>query len=146
MTTPYRQLTHGQRYQIKGSLAAGKSQARIAKQRGVHPATISRKPRRNASQTICKGASATNPSDTRRAVAHKHCTPVMWFSDHLLLWLKHGMSPEQIAPLLKQEDPDRAVSHEWIYRIIAGEKRAGGATASAMEVTINAGSCVIECR
>jgi DNA-binding NarL/FixJ family response regulator len=40
MTTPYRQLTQGQRYQIEGGLAAGKSQARIAKQLGVHPATI----------------------------------------------------------------------------------------------------------
>src|SRR3546814_4134321 len=40
--------------------------------------------------------------------------------------LKHGMSPEQIAQRLKQEQPSRAVSHEWIYRFIAAEQRAGG--------------------
>jgi IS30 family transposase len=106
-------------------LAAGKSQASIAKQRGVHPATISRKLRRNSNQTIYKGASATKLSDARRSGAREHCTPVTWFSHHLALWLKHGMSPEQIAQRLKKEHPDRAISHEWIYRYIAGDKRAG---------------------
>src|SRR3546814_6383736 len=30
------------------------------------------------------------------------------------------------SDLLKQEQPSRAVSHEWIYRFIAAEQRAGG--------------------
>ena len=127
MTTPYRQLTQGQRYQIEGGLAAGKSQASIAKQLGVHPATISREVRRNSSQKCYKAVSATMQSDAGRADARKHCKPVTWFSHYLPLWLKHGMSPEQIAQRLKQEQPEHAVSHEWIYRFIATDKRAGGA-------------------
>ena len=42
MTTPYRQLTQSQRYQIEAGLRAKESQASIAKQVGVHPSTISR--------------------------------------------------------------------------------------------------------
>ncbi|MBN0581760.1 helix-turn-helix domain-containing protein, partial [Pseudomonas aeruginosa] len=48
MTTHYRQLTQGQRYQIEAGLSAGKSQASIAKPVGVHPSTISREVRRNS--------------------------------------------------------------------------------------------------
>lgn len=36
------------------------------------------------------------------------------------------MSPEQICLRLKQDRPDQAVSHEWIYRFIAAEKQGGG--------------------
>jgi IS30 family transposase len=36
------------------------------------------------------------------------------------------MSPEQIAHRLKQEQPDRRVSHEWMYRFLAADQRAGG--------------------
>lgn len=83
---------------------------RVLKQLGVHPATISREVRRNSSQAIYKAVSAAKQSDARRAGARKHCKPVTWFSHHLPLWLKHGMSPEQIAQRLKQEQPDRAVN------------------------------------
>ncbi|NMX46434.1 helix-turn-helix domain-containing protein, partial [Pseudomonas sp. WS 5407] len=37
MTTHYRQLTQGQRYQIEAGLSAAESQASIAKRVGVHP-------------------------------------------------------------------------------------------------------------
>ena len=36
------------------------------------------------------------------------------------------MSPEQISARLKQEQPEHAVSHEWIYRFIATDQRCGG--------------------
>ena len=127
MTTPYRQLTQGQRYQIEGGLAAGESQTSIAKQLGVHPATISREVRRNSSQASYEAFLATQKSDVRRAQARKYCKPVTWLSNYLPLWLKHGMSPEQIAQRLKQEQPEHVVSHEWIYRFIATDKCAGGA-------------------
>src|SRR3546814_9641965 len=48
MTTHYRQLTQGQRYQIEAGLSAAESQASIAKRVGVHPSTISREVRRNS--------------------------------------------------------------------------------------------------
>ncbi|MDO7918583.1 MULTISPECIES: helix-turn-helix domain-containing protein, partial [Pseudomonas] len=50
MTTHYRQLTQGQRYQIEAGLSAAESQASIAKRVGVHPSTISREVRRNSTQ------------------------------------------------------------------------------------------------
>ncbi|MBN0245388.1 helix-turn-helix domain-containing protein, partial [Pseudomonas aeruginosa] len=76
MTTHYRQLTQGQRYQIEAGLSAGKSQASIAKQVGVHPSTISREVRRNSSQKTYKAVAATHESDARRAQARKHCKPL----------------------------------------------------------------------
>ncbi|MEB0048864.1 helix-turn-helix domain-containing protein, partial [Pseudomonas sp. Dout3] len=119
MTTPYRQLTQGQRYQIEAGLRAKESQASIAKQVGVHPSTISREVRRNRPENIYKAICATQESYVRRVGARKFCKPIAWLSHHLAIWLKHGMSPEQIAHRLKQEKPDQAVSHEWIYRFIA---------------------------
>ena len=126
MTTPYRQLTQGQRYQIEAGLRAKESQANIAKQVGVHPSTISREVRRNRSENVYEAVSATHESDVRRAGARKFCKPVTWLSHHLAIWLNHGMSPEQICHRLKQERPDQAVSHEWIYRFIATDKQGGG--------------------
>ena len=126
MTTHYRQLTQCQRYQIEAGLSAGKSQASIAKQVGVAPSTISREVRRNGSQKTYKAVLATHESTVRRAGARKFSKPVAWLIHHLPVWLEHGMSPEQIAHRLKQEQPDHAVSHEWIYRFIAADQRTGG--------------------
>lgn len=126
MTTHYRQLTQCQRYQIEAGLSAGKSQLSIARQVGVHPSTISRELRRNGSPTLYKAATANRQSDARRAAARKFCKPTLWLRHHLPVWLEHGMSPEQIAQRLKQEHPDRTVSHEWIYRFLAADQRAGG--------------------
>jgi len=69
MTTHYRQLTQGQRYQIEAGLSAAESQASIAKRVGVHPSTISREVRRNSTQNIYKAVSAAHESDARRAGA-----------------------------------------------------------------------------
>ena len=126
MTMPYRQLTQGQRYQIEAGLRAKESQANSAKQVGVLPSTISREVRRNRSENVYEAVSAPHESDVRRAEARKFCKPVTWLSHHLAIWLTHGMSPEQICHRLKQERPDQAVSHEWIYRFIATDKQGGG--------------------
>ena len=78
MTTHYRQLTQGQRYQIEAGLSAAESQASIAKRVGVHPSTISREVRRNSTQNIYKAVSAAHESDARRAGARKFCKPATW--------------------------------------------------------------------
>lgn len=126
MTTPYRQLTQGQRYQIEVLLSAKMSQVSIAKQVGVHPSTISRELRRNRSKAEYCAVSAADESNARRAGARKFCKSFTWLGEHLEIWLELGMSPEQIAHRLKQEQPDQAVSHEWLYRFIATDKRNGG--------------------
>jgi IS30 family transposase len=77
-------------------------------------------------QKTYKAATASRESDARRAAARKFCKPTLWFSHHLPVWLERGMSPEQIAHRLKQEQPHRRVSHGWIYRFLAADQRAGG--------------------
>lgn len=126
MTTPYRQLTQGQRYQIEMGLACKQSQAAIAKQLGVDPATISREIRRNGGTRPYKADAAMKKSDARRAGARKCCKPRAWLKSHLPLWLEQGFSPEQITERLKLERPDQVVSHEWIYRFIEADKREDG--------------------
>ena len=126
MTTHYRQLTRAQRYQIEAGLACGMTQVRIAKQLGVHPATVSREVRRNGTQQAYKAVLADQQSVVRQRSAHKFCKPKAWLHAHLPLWLEQGFSPEQISQRLKLEQPDQAVSHEWIYRFIDVDKRGGG--------------------
>lgn len=123
MTMPYRQLTQDQRYQIEAGLRAKESQANIAKRVGVH-------------QSVVRFVATVLKMFTRRfrrpmkvmscALGPKFCKPLTWLSHHLAIWLKHGMSPEQIAHRLKQEKPDQTVSHELIYRFIASDQRGGG--------------------
>lgn len=88
MTTHYRQLTQGQRYQIEAGLSAAESQASIAKRVGVHPSTISREVRRNSTQNIYKAVSAAHESDARRAGARKFCKPATWLSHHPVLFMR----------------------------------------------------------
>jgi IS30 family transposase len=113
MTTPYQQLTQVKRYPIEVGLARKESQASIAKQLGVSPATISRKVRRNGSGLPYKADVATSKSDTRRAQARRFCKPAVWLSQRLPVWLDHGMGPEQIAQRLKQEQPDHEVLSQY---------------------------------
>lgn len=126
MTTHYRQLTLAQRYQIEAGLACGMTQVGIAKQLGVHPATVSREVRRNGIQQAYRAVLADQQSDVRQRSAHKFCKPKVWLHAHIPLWLEQGFSPEQIAQRLKLEQPEQAVSHEWIYRFVDVDKRGGG--------------------
>jgi len=126
MTTHYRQLTLAQRYQIEAGLACGMTQVGIAKQLGVHPATVSREVRRNGTQQAYRAVLADQQSDVRQRSAHKFCKPKVWLHAHIPLWLEQGFSPEQIAQRLKLEQPEQAVSHEWIYRFVDVDKRGGG--------------------
>jgi len=73
MTTHYPQLTRAQRYQIEAGLACGMTQVRIAKQLGVHPATVSREVRRNETQQAYKAVLADQPSELCQRSAHKFC-------------------------------------------------------------------------
>jgi len=126
MTTHYRQLTLEQRYQIEAGLACGMTRCGIAKQLGVHPSTVGREIHRNGAQVTYKAVLADKRSDVRQRGARKFCKPTVWLHAHLPLWLEQGFSPEQIACRLKLEQPDQAVSHEWVYRFIDADKRGGG--------------------
>ena len=92
MTTHYRQLTLAQRYQIEAGLACGMTQVRIAKQLGVHPATVSREVRRNGTPQAYRAVLADQQSDVRQRSAHKFCKPKVWLHAHIPLWLEQGCS------------------------------------------------------
>lgn len=79
------------------------SQVRIAKQLGVHSATVSREVRRNGTQKAYKAVLADQQSGVRQRSAHKFCKPKVWLHAHIPLWLEQGFSPEQIAQRLKLE-------------------------------------------
>src|SRR3546814_15594965 len=107
MTTHYRQLTQGQRYQIEAGLSAAESQASLAKRVGVHPSTISREVRRKSTQNNYKAVSAAHESDARRAGARKFCKPATWLRHHPPVWLKPGMRPEPNAQRFNQGKTSR---------------------------------------
>ena len=98
----------------------------LAKQLGVNPSTVGREIHRNGAQVTYKAVLADKRSDVRQRGARKFCKPTVWLHAHLPLWLEQGFSPEQIACRLKLEQPDQAVSHEWVYRFIDADKRGGG--------------------
>lgn len=122
----YHQLTREQRYQIAALREAGLNQREVAALVGVHKSTISRELRRNANRTrrgyLPRHAHLIALA-RRDARARSRLRPVHW------LWvkrlLKRCWSPDQISRRAAQEGCFR-ISHEWIYRHILEDRRAGG--------------------
>lgn len=71
----YQQLTEGLRYQIACLRDHGLSQARIAKQLGVHPSTISRELRRNCAGQAYQPQQAHQLATARRLTSQKRTVP-----------------------------------------------------------------------
>ncbi|CAG8998976.1 MAG: IS30 family transposase ISSde3 [Candidatus Celerinatantimonas neptuna] len=119
----YQQLTEGKRYQISALLERGISISEIAKKIKCHRATVYRELKRNRTcdQYCPKNAHAS--SVRRRQAANKYRIPVERV-EFVCLLLRIDWSPEQIARVLTRVEAP--VSHEWIYRYIAQDKRQGG--------------------
>jgi IS30 family transposase len=119
----YRQLTQGQRYQIKALLKSEENQTAIAKIVGVHKATISRELKRNRGQRGYRPQQAQRQAMDRRKRERKRITAETW------AWVEEKVredwSPEQIMLWMKTY-AETSVSHEWIYQHIYADKRAGG--------------------
>jgi IS30 family transposase len=122
----YHQLTREQRYQIAALRAAGLNQRETAVLVGVHKSTISRELRRNRNRTH-RGylprhahllALARRAARVRSLLTAEHWTWVRKL-------LRRRWSPEQIAGRSLREGRFR-VSHEWIYRYVLRDRRAGG--------------------
>ena len=119
----YKQLTQGQRYQIKALMKSGENQTAIAKIVGVHKSTISRELKRNLGQRGYRPQQAHGKALSRRTRKQKRITAETW------AWVEEKVredwSPEQIM-LWMTTNAETSVSHEWIYQHIYADKRAGG--------------------
>jgi IS30 family transposase len=119
----YQQLTEGRRYQISVLLDQGISIALIAKAINCHRATVYRELKRcNVQQGYCPDSAQNNACKMRRNSA-KYTLPNTKINFVRFL-LQHDWSPEQISQVLS--GMNQAVSHEWIYRFVARNKRQGG--------------------
>ncbi len=119
----YQQLTEGLRYQIACLRGHGLSQARIAKQIGVHPSTVSRELRRHQCELGYQPQLAHQQAICRRRGSKKYQVPTETI-DFVRLALAADWSPEQISEVGALLGCP--VSHEWIYRYVAQDKANGG--------------------
>ena len=121
----YRQLTQEERYQITALKGLGYTQRQIAREIGRSPSTISRELRRNQGIDGYQAETAQQVADRRRREARKRHKRI----PELIAWvearLRDDWSPEQIAGSLRKAGYP-LVSHEWIYRHIERDQKAGG--------------------
>lgn len=119
----YQQLTEGRRYQISALLERGISVAEIARTVKCHRSTIYRELKRAShSQCYCPDKAHLRSIHLRR-YSRKYRIP--WQRIEFIEFLiEKDWSPEQIANVLTAIG--QPVSHEWIYRYIAKDKRQGG--------------------
>ena len=121
----YKQLTRGQRYQIRAFLKAGFSISKMAHFLRVHKSTISREIRRNRGDKGYRPVQAHEKALARRFAAAKRIkmTPVMIeLVEHFICL---DFSPEQVSGFLARKH-DLKISHETIYKHIWSDKRNGG--------------------
>jgi len=121
----YKQLTQEERYQIAAFKGLGISQAEIARRLHRSASTISRELKRNRKDSKYDGAKAQRLTDKRRREAAKHHKRVPALIEWVEARLREQLSPEQIAGTLKRLGRP-FVSHEWIYRHVERDYRAGG--------------------
>ncbi|WP_125780264.1 IS30 family transposase [Pseudoalteromonas rubra] len=119
----YQQLTEGRRYQISTLLEVGCSASEIAKKVKCHRSTVYRELRRHRiNESYCPDA-AHVMAIGKRKTAQKYRIPQKRI-DFIRILLQSDWSPEQISAVLTSIK--QPISHEWIYRYVAVDKRNGG--------------------
>ncbi|WP_123015133.1 IS30 family transposase [Vibrio zhugei] len=119
----YQQLTEGRRYQISALLERGISVPEIAKTVQCHRSTVYRELKRGRKGEHYCPNEAQMSSTKKRKTARKYRIPKERV-DFIRLLLETDWSPEQISNVLTKIGA--SVSHEWIYRFVAQDKRLGG--------------------
>jgi IS30 family transposase len=120
----YTQLTREQRYQIYILRKAGHRQNFIAKEIGVHPATISRELERGCGLRGYRPKQADELAGVRKQKRYRaRIAAATWALIEQLL--RQDWSPEQVSVWLAKEKRIR-VSHERIYQYIYADKARGG--------------------
>jgi IS30 family transposase len=127
MTKGYHHLTYEQRCQIYTLKKRGDSLAQIAKAIKVHRSTVYRELQRNKGLKGYRFKQAHDKAKSRRAIAQesklKLTTETIATIEELLTF---QWSPEQISGWLRRCMPNKAVSHESIYKHIWRDKKYGG--------------------
>lgn len=122
--TGYKQLTREQRYQIYALQKEGHNQTVIARNVGVHPATISRELPRNRGGRGYRPKQADELARERQQQRVKpRITAAQWTQVENLL--RQEWSPEQIAGRFALEQ-QASISHERIYQYVYADKASGG--------------------
>jgi transposase, IS30 family len=120
----YTQLTREQRYQIYILSKAGHRQNFIARELGVHPATISRELQRGRGQRGYRPKQADELAAARKQKRYRaRINAATWSIIESLV--RQDWSPEQVSGWLFLEK-QVSVSHERIYQYIYADKQAGG--------------------
>jgi IS30 family transposase len=120
----YTQLTRQQRYQIYALNKEGHSQTQIARNMGVHKATISRQLSRNIGGRGYRPKQADELAQARKQQrVRPRITVAQWRQVAQLL--RQQWSPAQIAGRLELEG-QRRLSHERIYQYVYADKARGG--------------------
>lgn len=120
------QLTEVERYQISTLKKEGYGPSGIAARLGRDKSTVGRELRRNAGQRGYFPKQAQEKAEARREakpVPVKFCGEYWGTIDALI---RQELSPEQIAGVLKVNGAPVTISHEWIYRHIERDRKAGG--------------------
>ena len=120
----YTQLTREQRYQIYALKKAGHNRTEIARNLGVHKATVARELVRNLGERGYRPKQADELARERQKLrVRPRIQPETWRQvAHLLA---QQWSPAQISGRLTLEQQP-TVSHERIYQYIYADQRAGG--------------------
>ena len=121
----YKQLTLEQRVAIKAYLKISLALCQIAKQIGVHKATVSRELQRNTGLRGYRPQQAQQQTAARRFSVAKHVRLTAAVKEQVEFYLQQEWSPEQIAGYLKLREHIH-ISHETIYQHVWADKRAGG--------------------
>lgn len=125
MPEGYHHLTYAQRCQICILKDRGDSHGTIAKELGVHPATISRELKRNSGQRGYRHKQAHEKSQERRVdTPHPNQKMMLQLISAIEKDLRLQWSPVQISGRLKRQG--LYISHETIYKHIWKDKRQGG--------------------
>ncbi len=120
----YKQLTREQRYQIYALQKEGHSRTAIARNVGVHKATVSRELTRNTGGRGYRPKQADELARERQQQRVRvRITCAQWTQVEALL--RQEWSPEQISGRLALEQK-RRVSHERIYQYVYADKARGG--------------------
>jgi IS30 family transposase len=121
----YRQLTSGERYELRALRRQGYSKAAIARALGRHRSTIGREIARNSRKDggyRPYTADEMTRARRRRSRRNRRFTGADW--DLVVARLEQEWSPEQIAGRLAKSGELR-ISHETIYRYIWEGRRQG---------------------